>query len=44
MKIRTVRDSVDRNLIDGILTRDPTELVDRFGGRWATPWDCSVAT
>lgn len=27
---------VDRDLIEGIFTRDPAELVDRFGGRWAT--------
>ena len=27
---------VDRDLIEGIFTRDPVELVDRFGGQWAT--------
>jgi hypothetical protein len=30
------RCDVDRDLIEGIFTRDPAELVDRFGGRWAT--------
>lgn len=30
------RSDVDRDLIEGIFSRDPAELVDRFGGRWAT--------
>jgi len=30
------RADVDRDLIEGIFSRDPAELVDRFGGRWAT--------
>lgn len=30
------RCDVDRDLIEGIFSRDPAELVDRFGGRWAT--------
>lgn len=30
---------VDRDLIEGVFTRDPAELVDRFGGRWATAAD-----
>ena len=30
------RTDVDRDLIEGIFSRDPAELVDRFGGRWAT--------
>jgi hypothetical protein len=27
---------VDRDLIQGWLSKDPVEVVDRFGGRWAT--------
>ena len=27
---------VDRDLTEGIFSKDPAELVDRFGGRWAT--------
>jgi ectoine hydroxylase-related dioxygenase (phytanoyl-CoA dioxygenase family) len=27
---------VDRDLTCGYFTKDPAELVDRFGGRWAT--------
>ncbi len=35
--IRTYgRSDVDRDLIAGHFTDDPAELVDRFGGRWAT--------
>ena len=30
------RTDVDRDLTEGIFRRDPAELVDRFGGRWAT--------
>jgi ectoine hydroxylase-related dioxygenase (phytanoyl-CoA dioxygenase family) len=30
------QDDVDRNVTAGIFTHDPMELVDRFGGRWAT--------
>ncbi len=30
------RCDVDRDLIEGIFSRDPAELVDRLGGRWAT--------
>ncbi|MCZ7647787.1 MAG: phytanoyl-CoA dioxygenase family protein [Planctomycetota bacterium] len=30
------RADVDRDNIDGNFTRDPLELVERFGGRWAT--------
>jgi hypothetical protein len=30
------RSDVDRDLTEGIFSRDPAELVDRFGGRWAT--------
>lgn len=30
------RCDVDRDLIEGVFSRDPAELVDRFGGRWAT--------
>ena len=30
------QDDVDRNVTPGIFTHDPAELVDRFGGRWAT--------
>ncbi len=30
------RMDVDRDHVDGWFTSDPTELVDRFGGRWAT--------
>jgi len=27
---------VDRDLIEGLFTKDPSELVTKFGGRWAT--------
>ncbi|QDU90939.1 1-deoxypentalenic acid 11-beta-hydroxylase [Pirellulimonas nuda] len=30
------RDDVDRNRTRGVFSDDPAELVDRFGGRWAT--------
>ncbi|MEX2171877.1 MAG: phytanoyl-CoA dioxygenase family protein [Pirellulales bacterium] len=30
------QDDVDHNVTPGIFTHDPAELVDRFGGRWAT--------
>ena len=30
------RTDVDRDLTCGYFTKDPAELVDRFGGRWAT--------
>ena len=30
------QDDVDRDVTPGIFTNDPSELVDRFGGRWAT--------
>ncbi len=30
------RSDVDRDLIEGDFSRDPMEMVDRFGGRWAT--------
>jgi hypothetical protein len=28
--------NVDRHLIEGHFSNDPIELVDKFGGRWAT--------
>ncbi len=30
------RGDVDRDCTQGVFTNDPAELVDRFGGRWAT--------
>jgi hypothetical protein len=30
------RDDVDVNSFNGVFSNDPKELVDRFGGRWAT--------
>jgi hypothetical protein len=30
------RSDVDRDRIAGVFTHDPQEIVDRFGGRWAT--------
>ena len=33
---RIVRLFVDRDLTEGVFSRDPAELVERLGGRWAT--------